>query len=264
MLAGDSCDAVNAESKQGRMRWGDATLLSFCLAALLPIATAKPSPPGGSAVGLELTLVSNLAESYADHGSGAAMDLFTFSPSCSATTAQPCNGTWYSLGDVARSSSASPGRAIVARAGGADPHALAAPVSMELNWNSSQHGKSLGTSGGVYTPVCPAGYAALGAVAIRHDIATPGEITPALFPSLRCVKATYLRAPRNEKLSLLWDSRPATFDTNCSVWNQPPQLCIPPNCPGPKTGTLLQLPMLGGQQSFAAPTAWWELNFAAR
>ena len=60
----------------------------------------------------------------------------------------------------------------------------------------------------------------MGSVAIEHDI-LHSTITPALFPTLRCLKAKYTKA--GGPLSLLWDSKPTVFDTRCSVWRQPPQ-----------------------------------------
>lgn len=209
-------------------------------------------------VGLRLNIVTNLEQSYADHGSGASMNLFTWQPSCSPATHAPmCDETWMSLGHVATSSVASPGTAIVALAGPGDPLALAKPTSLSLNWNSLLGGKSKGTSGGMYTPVCPSGYAALGSVAIKHDISKSHEITPALFPNLRCVKKKYLKV--GGQLRLLWDSKPTHFDTPCSVWTQPQE--VYQHHPD---DVMLTLPMLGGQQSFDAPTnASFQIDIAA-
>jgi hypothetical protein len=214
--------------------------------ALLPhIATAAAAAPAG----LQINVVQNLKPSYADHGSGASMDLFTNTPSCDPTTVAPkCADPWFSLGDVAGASASVPGSAIVARPS-ADPLALATPIGMTRNWNTSVHGVSRpgGTSGGVWTPRCPSGYKALGSVAIEHDI-SQSEITPALFPTLRCVKAKYTKA--GGTLSLVWDSKPTVFDTPCSVWQQPPQAVQQrPH------DAVLTLPMIGGQQSFSTPPA---------
>jgi|EP01043_Picozoa_sp_COSAG02_P038800 hypothetical protein len=232
-----SCVAVSAgdpQASQGRLSLAERSV-------------------GGSngtdeAVGLRLNVVSNLEQSYADHGSGATMDLFAWAPSCSPTTHAPmCKETWLSLGHTATSSGGTPGTAIVALAGPGDPQALAKPTSLALNWNTLLHGKNKGTSGGVYTAVCPSGYAALGSVAIRHDVSKPDEITPALFPNLRCLKKKYLKA--GAQLKLLWDSKPTLYDTPSSVWTQP--LEVYQHHPDDAT---LTLPMLGGHQSFDPPT----------
>ena len=219
---------------------------------------AAPLAAANSPVNLRLNVVSNLEQSYQDHGSGATMDLLTWQPSCSPTTHAPaCEETWMSLGDVATSSEGARVTAIVALAGPGDPQALAEPTSLALNWNTLLHGKSKGTSGGVYTAVCPAGYAALGSVAIKHDISKPHEITPALFPNLRCLKKKYLKP--GGQLRLLWDSKPTIFDTPCSVWTQP--LEAYQHHPD---DVMLTLPMLGGHQSFSPPTnSSFQIDFTA-
>jgi hypothetical protein len=169
---------------------------------------AAPLAAANSPVNLRLNVVSNLEQSYQDHGSGATMDLLTWQPSCSPTTHAPaCEETWMSLGDVATSSEGARVTAIVALAGPGDPQALAEPTSLALNWNTLLHEKSKGTSGGVYTAVCPAGYAALGSVAIKHDISKPHEITTALCPHLRCLKKTYLTPGGQLRLPLTLPSR---------------------------------------------------------
>ena len=230
-------------------------------AILLPVAAALLALLGGGgrladaaqAAGLQLNVVSNLKLSYADHGSGASMDLFANTPSCGPTTVAPrCAEAWFSLGDVAGASATDPTSAIVARPG-SDPTALAPPSAMELNWNTSLKGASHGTSGGVYTPTCPTGYKAMGSVAIEHDI-LHSSITPALFPTLRCLKAKYTKA--GGPLSLLWDSKPTVFDTPCSVWRQPPQ-----TIQQRPSDAVVNLPMLGGQRSFSAPPASVSLQF---
>eukprot|EP01052_Picozoa_sp_SAG31_P055906 SAG31_NODE_15701_length_742_cov_1.157076_1_plen_99_part_10 len=99
---------------------------------------------------------------------------------------------------------------MVALPGPDDPTALAAPLAMQMNWNTMLGSTSKGTSGGVYTAVCPSDYVAMGSVAIEHDI-LKSNITPADFPSLRCVKSKYTvtaPAPVGQKLSLVWNSKP--------------------------------------------------------
>eukprot|EP01046_Picozoa_sp_COSAG06_P064419 COSAG06_NODE_15388_length_1074_cov_1.621538_1_plen_195_part_01 len=170
------------------------------LPLLLAGAAASSTTEAGVSVGvgLRLNVVShlNLRQSYADHGSGAAMGLAAWEASCGPETEAPsCAETWFTLGHVATSDAAAtgPSTAIVALAGPDDPLALAKPTALQLNWNTLLGGKSHGTSGGVWTPVCPPGYGALGSVAIEHDIAKPHEITPALFPTLRCLRSRYLK-----------------------------------------------------------------------
>eukprot|EP01046_Picozoa_sp_COSAG06_P022676 COSAG06_NODE_1768_length_8432_cov_5.547822_6_plen_542_part_00 len=222
------------------------------------LVASAPAAAVAASVGLRLNVVSNVKQSYADHGSGASMDLFTWQPSCGPDTEAPkCEEPWFSLGHVATSSAGKGITAIVALAGPDDPLALAKPTALALNWNTLLGGKSHGTSGGVWTPVCPTGYRALGSVAIEHDIAKPHEITPALFPTLRCLKVKYLK-PGGE-LTLLWDSKPTHYDTPCSVWTQPPEA----HQQHPDD-VVLTLPMIGGQRSFSAPTnASFQIDFTA-
>jgi hypothetical protein len=132
----------------------------YCRAAMSPAATvaafiwlpcctvhtstASAAPSASAAAGLQLQLVSNLQLSYADHGSGASMDLSAWAPSCGPETTTPrCSQTWFSVGHAPGSKFTSPGTSIVALAG-ADPTALAPPVALYTNWNTSH-----GTAGGV-------------------------------------------------------------------------------------------------------------------
>ena len=229
------------------------TPLLIVLAARPPHASSVSAAAGPAGLQLNVVATENLRLSYADHGSGADMDLFTHTPSCDPTTVAPrCAEPWFSLGDVGGASETVPATAVVARAGSADPTALAAPIAMELNWNTSIKRASKGTSGGVYTPTCPSGYVAMGSVAIEHDI-LHSTITPALFPTLRCVKDKYTKG--GGPLLLLWDSKPTAFDTPCSVWQQPAQTIQQ------RPDVSVPLPMVGGQQSFSAPPTSVALQF---
>ena len=232
-----------------------ACILRF-VASLAAVAAAAQIPP----VNLRLNVVSNLEQSFTATTRRRAghMDLFTWQPSCSPDTRSPtCDETWMSLGHVATNNAVTRGTAIVALAGPGDPQALAKPTSLTLNWNSLLHGKSIGSSGGVYTAVCPAGYAALGSVGIEHNLSNPHEITPALVPNLRCLKQKYLKP--GGQLQLVWASKPNHFDTPCSVWTQPVEAYQ-----RHPDDVMLTLPMLGGHRSFSPPTnSSFQIDFTA-
>jgi hypothetical protein len=104
------------------------------------------------------------------------------------------------------------------------------------------------------TPVCPGGYAAAGSVAIEHDTHA-SEVTPAMFSTLRCVKDKYLKP--GGTLSLVWNNKPASsseWPIPASVWKQPPEN-VPDASAASSSAGVLNLPFVGGRQSFDAPPA---------
>lgn len=129
---------------------------------------------------------------------------------------------------------------------GSDASALAKPTSLTLNWSNQIHGNATHGSaqGGLFTPVCPPGYVAMGSVAIYHEVVPAASVpTVADFPALRCVKAAYTRegaAPSN--LTLVWDDDGSGCDFSGTVWSQPPMVL---------DGHAVTLPFLAGPKDVA-------------
>ena len=98
---------------------------------------------------------------------------------------------------------------------------LAKPIGFTQNWVDVHDDRVKGSKGGgLFTPVCPDGFVALGSVALyRQDIATNDNVTTDDFPRLRCVaEALALKVPA-ANLTLVWDDHGSRMDECGTVWN---------------------------------------------
>ena len=194
--------------------------------------------------GLEIGFINTFDPTYADHGTGSAEDLSTWR----ANTHCP-SFKWMRVGDFGQKGYSTPDqntKFLAVRATTADPDALARPTRMELNWNNKEGNGTHGLKdGGLYTPVCPSGYAALGSAGIYHKVldSTP---TPADFPDLFCVREVYTVPLASGNLTQLWNDRGSGIDLNGSVWSQP-------SLTAPRSGELVRMPMWAGKGSYDAP-----------
>lgn len=214
-------------------------------AHLVAAHAAVPRASGGarhpSAGGLKVMVVSNLFNSYADHGTGAKKDLSTWTPSCSATTSHPkcTSGPWSTLGDLGQEGYSEPSHGGLVAMAGTDARALARPIGMTLNWDTHKTvlvdgsaSAAASETSGIFTPACPAGYGAMGAVAVKNGRA---PVSASTFPTLMCVHQAYL-VPNTQPLTQIW-AAPTSFTNDGSVWLRgvvDPHQCKTPgtNCAG--------------------------------
>ena len=115
-------------------------------------------------------------------------------------------------------------KTLLVRAGADDPTALAVPTALTLNWSDKKGNVTHGSKeGGLFTPVCPKGYTALGSVGIYHTVVPESQLPmPADVPLLRCVKSTYATAGCvADDLKMIWDDDGSGCDYNGTVWAQP-------------------------------------------
>eukprot|EP00698_Gefionella_okellyi_P025568 TRINITY_DN9414_c0_g1_i1.p1 TRINITY_DN9414_c0_g1~~TRINITY_DN9414_c0_g1_i1.p1 ORF type:complete len:471 (+),score=90.08 TRINITY_DN9414_c0_g1_i1:320-1732(+) len=144
---------------------------------------------------------------YADHGTGAQMDLSTWRVSVSG-------GGWYIVGDIGKSGYDYPQQNVVIVKAGSDSAALARPVGVARMWDDRGTGGS--RDGGIYSPVCPTGYGSVGSVGIY--ISDDDVATIANFPTLMCVHLQYLQ--HGSAAHLIWDDHGSGGHFDGSVWGQ--------------------------------------------
>eukprot|EP00937_MAST-01D_sp_MAST-1D-sp2_P007861 g7861.t1 len=184
--------------------------------ALLSLGTAR--------AGLEVAFVDVFDLTYADHGTSSLKDLSCYRANthCGGEFDGNATGAWRRVGDFGNNGYGQPAAPLlVVRATIDDPDAVARPVAMAMNWTNkkglSTHGSR---DGGLFTPVCPAGYAALGSVAIYHEI-LKSTITPSNFPDLYCVRTAYTKSLAAADLTSAWTDNGSGCTYSGSVWTQP-------------------------------------------
>lgn len=181
-----------------------ATAVALCLRSA---AAAGEGLIVSAVTGSDAQTMMKLA--FADHGSGAAKDLSVWDVAPDVAAAG-----WKIVGHVGEGGYGTASSLVVVKAG-SDSAALAAPTSLSLNWQwDTTHG------GAFFTPVCSAGYTALGSVATDKEAAASSK--PSDFPGLVCVANKYLTGPTSVKLSNVWTSQGSHhFKMDGSVWSQP-------------------------------------------
>ena len=201
--------------------------------------------------GLELGFVDTYDLTYADHGTGSSEDLSTWQANTHCPTF-----AWKRVGDFAQKDYATPAQNnwfLAVRATAADPDALARPTSMALNWNNKETANTTHGSldGGLYTPVCPTGYVALGSVGTYHKI-LESDPTPADFPDLACVRERYTVPLGAANLTQVWNDHGSGIAMAGSVWTQPPLT--------EGVNATVSMPMWAGQDSYDAPAGGHTLD----
>jgi len=122
--------------------------------------------------------------SYADHGTGADMDLGMWRPS-----AQWSPYLLYYAGDGCMPNYDNADYTTFLMSIGSDSQAVQLPTGMAFDWNDQGTGGD--TDGGFYTPTCPDGYVALGSTG-EQDIPDSDQNPPAThWPGLACVRQNY-------------------------------------------------------------------------
>ena len=92
---------------------------------------------------------------------------------------------------------------------------------MKINWNNMKRDNTTaGDPGGLYTPICPDGYVALGSVGLYIPNAM-SDPTPADFPDLYCVRAGYATPLNSSSLAQIWIDHGTGAILFGTVWVQP-------------------------------------------
>jgi len=210
---------------------------------------------------------------YADHGSGAELSLSVWRPNLTNFCGGP-EKNWRTIGDYAVSGYDAPTTntllvrmteaEVLAVEAGKLAAPLARPTSMKMNWiNKVNANTTHGTDGGLYTPVCPKNYVAMGSVALLSSSILKLHVTPKNFPDLMCVNEEYVlpniysNNTNISGLSLVWDSKPwkrekhkPHFEYDGSAWNQEELYA-----------DKVSLPFLAqGPHTFAAPSMSYTFN----
>ncbi|MEL7531650.1 MAG: Vps62-related protein, partial [Bacteroidota bacterium] len=154
---------------------------------------------------LEIMFVTNFTAGYADHGTGANSDLSTWKPVLPPG--------FSSLGHYAKAGYGAPQTVMIA-VRGIDPTALAFPTGYKRTYHDSGTGGH--QDGSFWLPIAPAGYRALGMVAMQSHGQPP-------LNEVVCVRedlTTYASIG-----AFIWNDAGSGGDLDASVWQiKPPSI----------------------------------------
>ena len=131
---------------------------------------------------------------------------------------------------------------------------LAVPIGLTMNWVDEHDHRIKGSrGGGLFTAVCPAGFVALGSVALYRDDILTTNVTVSDFPRLRCVAKDFAKPVPAADLKLLWDDHGSRIDFSGSVWSTEVTFN--------QSGSVISMPSVAGQStSYSAPSDAWTLD----
>eukprot|EP00750_Incisomonas_marina_P007646 INCI15019.2.p1 GENE.INCI15019.2~~INCI15019.2.p1 ORF type:complete len:838 (+),score=117.03 INCI15019.2:61-2514(+) len=206
----------------------------------------------GSIGALQIGSLCQFSEAYADHGTGSAMDLSMFQPDDHCESSK--QREWYEIGHFGMSGYHLPGDCGVVVSSLNDATHLAVPIGLTMNWVDEHDHRIKGSrGGGLFTAVCPAGFVALGSVALYRDDILTTNVTVSDFPRLRCVAKDFAKPVPAADLKLLWDDHGSRIDFSGSVWSTEVTFN--------QSGSVISMPSVAGQStSYSAPSDAWTLD----